>query len=97
MGKEDDVTPMSNQFMEFRFDKIDSTNMQIVGLLERLETKFNNHITEDAIVAERLRVALVDLSDIKAEKKSNAGLWAGVGGAASGAGAFVYALLTGGK
>lgn len=92
MGK-DDPTPMNNQFIEFRFDKMERTLDDIFQLLKENSIEFKNHVVEDKITHEQVRTLLPLLE----EKRSNAGLWAGIGGAASGVGAFLYALVTGGK
>lgn len=88
MGKDD--TPMSNEFLEFRFNKIDSALQELKELAQGSRSDFNNHVNEDNIRAEHVKLLLE-------EKQSTAGLWAGIGGAASGIGAFLYALMNGGK
>lgn len=86
----DDDTPINNQLIEYRLAELAKMGQMIIDKLDDHLTAFNNHTREDAIVAEQIK-QLIE------EKKSNAGLWAGLGGAASGVGAFLYALVTGGR
>jgi hypothetical protein len=86
MGKEDQATPMSNQFLEFRFDKIDSTLQTIMDHIEANGRDFNNHKREDAILNEQVRVLME-------EKRSNAGLWAGIAGVGTAVGSFIYSVF----
>ena len=67
MGKEDQATPMSNQFLEYRFDRIDSTLQTIMDHIETNGRDFNNHVREDTVLTEQVRTLLE-------EKKSNAGI-----------------------
>jgi hypothetical protein len=74
--------------MEYRLEELSKMGQTIIDKLDDHLASFNNHIREDAILAEQVK-------QMMEEKKSNAGLWAGIGGAASGIGAFLYALVTG--
>ena len=83
-------TPLNNQLIEYRLDELMKLSNEILTKMDDSQKVFNEHVTQDAIVAEKL-AALIE------EKKSNGGLWAGIGGAAAGAGSFLYALMSGGK
>lgn len=89
MGKDDD-TPPNMDLLVYKMDEMREGQKQMHDMFSEFMASFNSHIREDTIIAEQLRVVIE-------ERKSNAGVWAGLGGVAAGAGSFIYALFGGAK
>ena len=83
MGNE--PTPI-NQFIEYRLDELKSMVLEVLAKQDDHLANFNNHIREDAIMAEQIR-ALME------EKRSDAGLWAGLAGVGTAVGSFIYSMF----
>lgn len=89
MGKEDD-TPPNMDLLVYKIDELREGQRQTHEMFSEFMASFNTHIREDTIMAEQVR-------QMMEEKRSNAGIWSGLAGAATGIGAFVYAIFGGGK
>lgn len=85
MGKEDD-TPPNMDLLIYKIGEVREDQRQFKEMLSEFLSTFNNHLREDTIVAEQLRVVIE-------ERKSNSGLWSGLAGVGAGVGAFIYALF----
>jgi hypothetical protein len=91
----DDSTPPNIDLLVYKIDELREGQKQMHDMFSEFMSSFNNHIREDTIMAEQVKSVRGEVMEMKEERKSNAGIWSGIAGAATGIGAFIYAIFGG--